>query len=255
MPHATYVYCVVKSARKPPVSRVPAGLPRAGAARTIKGPWQTWLIVADVPLDAYSASAIDPQLNDLDWVAERAVRHELVVEHFARRFDVVPMKLFTMFHSDARARADLDRRTDLRAILKKIGGCAEWTARLTRVPASAGAAGPDARARTPRAARTGTGFLLRKKSDRDRSRARSAALRRVAAATYRALSGAARDGVRKEAAVGGTNLLLDATFLVARSRQKRFLAAAKIAARAAERAGCALSVSGPWPAYHFVTTA
>jgi hypothetical protein len=232
---------------------VPSGLPRARATRAIAGPGETWLIVADVPLEIYSASRIDPHLDDLEWVAERAVRHEAVVEHFARRYDVIPMKLFTMFHSDDRARADLDRRRDLRAILRKIGGCAEWSVRVTRVRPPP----PTRRDAAPATlkGRTGTGFLIRKKGERDRSRAEFAAARRVAATTFRSLSRTARDGVRKEVAVSGTSLLLDAAFLVAKSRQKRFLSAAQQAARAAERAGCELSVTGPWPVYHFVRTA
>lgn len=253
MAKATYVYCVVRSSRKPSTSRVPSGLPRARATRAVAGPGETWLIVADVPLEAYGASAIDAHLNDLEWVAERAMRHEAVVEHFARRYDVVPMKLFTMFHTDERARADLDRRTDLRAILRKISGCAEWSVRVTRVLTPRPTRSEAVHAKHK--GRIGTGFLIRKKGERDRSRAESATARRVAATTFRSLSRTARDGVRKEAPVPGTSLLLDATFLVAKSRQKRFLSAAQQAARAAERAGCELSVTGPWPVYHFVGTA
>jgi hypothetical protein len=165
------------------------------------------------------------------------------------------MKLLTMFHNDERAAADLARRTDLRAIFRTIEGCAEWSVRVSRVPGSRATSRKSVPAARKIGSRSGTDFLLQKKGERDRSRAESAAVRRAVAAALRSLSAAARDHVRKEAAVPGTNLLLDAAFLVPRARERRFLAAAKQAARLAHRVGCELSLSGPWPAYHFVSNA
>src|SRR5918995_25529 len=102
---ATYVYCVTRSAARPSTARVPSGLP--GATRPSPVPLQRslWLITADVPLQAYGPQALEPALRDIQWVADIAVAHEAVVEHFTRQrgATVVPMKLFTMFSSVERA--------------------------------------------------------------------------------------------------------------------------------------------------------
>ena len=57
--------------------------------------------------------------RDVDWVANAAVAHEVVVEHFARRTGstVLPMKLFTMFSSVERAVAETrPRQRELTAV-------------------------------------------------------------------------------------------------------------------------------------------
>ena len=87
----------------------PAGLQGTGPLRLAGAGDGRWLVVADAPLAAYSADAVNARLSDLDWVGERAMEHERVVEHVAARGTVVPMKLFTLFSSDARALADVKR--------------------------------------------------------------------------------------------------------------------------------------------------
>jgi hypothetical protein len=202
-----------------------------------------------VPPDQYSADTINANLNDLDWVSARAMGHEEVVEHFARRLDTVPMKLFTIFRTDARAVADVAANADVAAIFRKIAGCAEWSVRVTRSRArdTAEAKGPKRRSFS-----SGTTFLLGKKAARDRSREAAARARRATEEAYRSLSRLARDHVRREAAVQGTGLLLDAAFLVPKTRQKSFAASARRLASAVAGSGCELFLSGPWPAYHFV---
>jgi hypothetical protein len=242
----TYAYCVVKADRKPSMARVPAGLPGAGPPRAIPGPRGTWLIVADVTPEAYSADIINANLNDLGWVSARAIGHEAVVEHFARRLDTVPMKLFTIFRSDARASADIAASAHVHSILKKIAGCAEWSVRVTR-RRTPGAPPPEAQVQV-----SGTAFLLGKKKAREESRAASERARRAAEESFRSLARLARDAVRKEPEVPGTGLMLDAAFLVRKVRQKSFTAAARKLARQASGSGCELTLSGPWPTYHFV---
>ena len=64
-----------------------------------------WLVIAEVPLEAYGPGPLETALRDMRWVGEVAVAHEAVVEHFARGrgATVIPMKLFTMFSSVERA--------------------------------------------------------------------------------------------------------------------------------------------------------
>ena len=115
------------------------------------------------PSAEYGGEEIERRLADMDWVSDRAMAHEKVVEHFAAGGPVVPMKLFTLFAGDERAVAGLgDRR-------EALGGHPGADRRPRRV----GRARPSSRSPAPATARrlgrrggaasSGTGFLLRKK--------------------------------------------------------------------------------------------
>ena len=249
---ATYVYCLVKSPRKPSLAKAPRGVPGGGTPRAIAGDKGTWLIVSEVPLDLYGSAAIDSGLRDLTWVSERAMAHEAVIEHVARASDLVPMKLFTIFRDDDRAVAHVAKRRDVAGIFRRIAGSSEWSVRMTAAaPVSSKTVAMPLDVR----ANSGTSFLLKKKSERDATREAASAARQAVDKVYGDLASIARGAVRKEGDVAGTSLLLDAAFLVRRSQQARFTSAANRLAATARQAGCDLTLSGPWPPYHFVAGA
>lgn len=219
----------------------------------IAGDKGMWLIVSDVPLDLYGSDAIDASLNDLDWVSQRAVAHEAVIEHVARSSDLVPLKLFTIFRDDHRAVAHVARRRDVVGIFKRIAGSSEWSVRMMAAAEPAGSKSVAMPAETR--PKDGTSFLLNKKSERDAARAAAAAARQAVEKVYTDLAHVARDAVRKDGDYAGTRMLLDAAFLVRRSEQARFTSAARRLAATAHQAGCDLTLSGPWPPYHFVAGA
>lgn len=252
---ATYVYCLVRSPKKPSLARAPTGVPGGAPPRAVAGAPGAWLIVSDVPLDRYGSAAIDAGLKNLDWVAERAMAHEAVVEYVARSADLVPMKLFTIFRDDERAIANVAERRDVAAIFKRIAGSSEWSVRMTAGAAPAKVHPTRSRARSGQTRAGGTAFLLRKKSERDATREAAAAARRAVEKVYDDLVRLARDAVRKEGDLAGTSVLLDAAFLVRRSHQAKFTSAARRLAATAHQAGCELTLSGPWPPYHFVAGA
>ena len=100
---ATYLYAVLARAEEPPAGDAPAGPPGTGALRWLRVESGLWLAAAGAPLDRYGAAAIEKGLRDLEWVSACALAHERVVEHVARLGAAVPMKLFTLFTTDARA--------------------------------------------------------------------------------------------------------------------------------------------------------
>src|SRR5262245_22270302 len=110
-----------------------------------------WLVAATAEPSAYSAEVIDEHLSDLAWVSERALAHEAVIEHVAQAHTAIPLKLFTIFASDARACAHLTpMRRELGALAARLAGRAEWGLRVSF----------DGRpARAARPARSGRGFL------------------------------------------------------------------------------------------------
>jgi hypothetical protein len=254
MTSAIYVYCVVKMAARPGLSRVPAGLPGAGRVRLLGAGPSLWVVAAEVPLAVYGPEPLEAALQNLGWVSDVAVAHDAVIEHFARRRGavVIPMKLFTMFSSDARAVEEIrSRRRELSAVARRIAGAEEWGVRVMRSGPSR-SAGPSGD--TSSGARPGAAFLQAKKQVRDQARTRSAAAVAAANAAFATLSTIARDARQRSDTIAGATAppLLDAAFLVSTGRRTRFRTAAARLAAACSDAGAELTLTGPWPAYNFV---
>ena len=249
---AVYLYCVVKSPRRPAVSRAPEGLAGATPPQAHDAGKGLWLITADVPLSQYGPGALEPRLQDLDWVAATAVAHEAVVEHFSRANGTaaIPAKLFTLFSSIGKASADVAaRRPSIARVMKRIAGCEEWGIRVTRNLAAHAPAEAQ-----PQAAASGAAFLAARKAARDATaNARTAAIA-AAEAAFHALARHARDAkARDRRPEPGTNPpVLEAAFLVPLIARSRFKAEAKKQTAACAGAGADLSLTGPWPAYNFV---
>jgi hypothetical protein len=214
----------------------------------------------------YGEEALERGLQQLDWVAPRALAHEAVVEHFLAAPAVLPMQLFTMFAGDERAVEHVVRdRRRIAAILRRIEGQVEWGLRLTLDPEG----GPSGRDRTgppardrQRAARapgardaSGAAFLARKRDQLDLARTRLEKGRSEANRMYRAVSReatAARRRTATEQAAPGSRLLLDAAFLVPARRATAFRALVGRHVRALKGTGLTVSLTGPWPAYNFI---
>lgn len=253
---AIYVYCVVEAASPGGRARSLTGLPGAVRPTCLDLGRGLWAVVSEVPLSKYGPTQIEAGLRNLEWVAEIAVAHEAVVEHFATRrgVTVVPMKLFTMFTSSDRAISELRaKRQTLTAALRRLRGCEEWGVRLVRAPRRS-----DGRMQVvPPRERSGAAFLAAKKEARDRTRDAVRQVSNVVETAYDLLAPLSRDSRRRtdfpESAAAPP--LLDAAFLVPAARKARFRAAARRAAAACRAAGLELTLTGPWPAYNFVQPA
>jgi hypothetical protein len=252
MPKGTYVYGLVESPRAPSLAAAPIGLAGAGPPRALPVRRRRWVVAADVPLERYGEEPLASGMRDLDWVGACALAHETVVEYLARRGSVVPMKLFTIFHSDTRAIEDIARagRTLDRAF-RRIAGAAEWSVRVFRSSAAA----ESAAAGRSVAATSGAEFLLKKKQARDRARAAATTAATAAETAHRALKKIARASILKPPVDGeaGARLVIDAAYLVPNARRAKFRSEVKRQVKRCRAAGCTLTLTGPWPAYHFIS--
>jgi Gas vesicle synthesis protein GvpL/GvpF len=274
---ATYVYCLIASGRIPAVDRIPAGLPGTGPVRLLDvsgddpmgstgtarlrsrsraaGPAQKqWLAVADAPLPQYGEASINRRLSDLDWVSRAAIAHEAVVESFIDAHAVLPMKLFTIFNNDVRALEHLRRdRSRIGRLLKRVAGHHEWGVRVVLDPAHRP---PSKRHAVGAPAAPGVAYLALKKAQRDRSSELVQRARTTVADLYdrlRARASASRRRAATEWPAQGGPLLLDAAFLVPRSRSAQFRALVGRQSKALASHGYQLVLSGPWPPYTFIS--
>ena len=247
---AVYVYCVLRSARRPRIAGAPRGVPEGSAPALHEVARATWLIASAVPLAVYGPFHLEPRLRDLDWVAQVAVAHEAVNEFFARASGatVVPMKLFTMFSSHDKAVEDVRaRQTTIDRAMRRVGGCEEWGIRVTRRPVEE----PSSDSSRPA---TGAEFLRARKAARDAAaNARTAAIG-AADAAFDRLKRLSKDATRRaHRTEPGTNPpVLEAAFLVRTTARARFRTEARRQAPILAKAGASLTLTGPWPAYNFV---
>jgi len=260
----TYVYCVVADRSAPALRGVPRGLAGAGRVRLLELPAESpgrgagllrrWLVVADVPLERYGAGPINAGLSDLDWVSRAAISHEAVVEAFGSVAALLPMKLFTIFAGDERARQYIHaERRRIASALRRVLNHEEWGVRMTligrRIPA-----GPRVKPKSRRAL-SGSDYLEHKKVQRDVAVELAQHSKHVATDLYDLLG--ARSSVSKRRSItelpsSGGALLLDAVFLVKRTRVAMFRKATERQARVLKSDGYVVSLSGPWPPYSFV---
>jgi Gas vesicle synthesis protein GvpL/GvpF len=255
---ACYLYAVVASAKEPSASGAPAGPPGMGPLRWLGVGDGLWLAAADAPLPAYGSAAIEKGLKDLDWVSACAVAHERVVEHVSSLGTAIPMKLFTLFSSDARAAAELGRsRARLRAVLGRIEGRQEWGVRVSVDEATARTR---ARERAQQAAdglSAGAGFLTRKRQEHKEVRDIVDLGRTAADEVFEAVARYADETQRRSPAPAepGLRLLLDAAFLVPVKRVAAFRESVRKQAERLAAHGYRVVLTGPWPAYNFVAGA
>jgi hypothetical protein len=277
----TYVYCLIVGGSRPTVSRRRfAQLPGMGPVRLLDVGSHLWLVVADAPLGRYGEQAINRQLSDLDWVSRAAVVHEAIVESFIDQRAVLPMKLFTIFASDDRALGQVrgDRRR-VDALVRRVARQDEWGVRVTlertglrlgwqlasdgqarrsvkgAIASSAIASRGASTRASSRAASAGMSYLSEKKAERDAAVELAEHARQTVAGLFDRLAARSRQARRRSASempMQGSPLLLDAAFLVPRTRAAGFRALAAREARALGRLGYHVVLTGPWPPYTFV---
>jgi hypothetical protein len=254
---ATYLYCLVQADGRPSLAGAPRGLPGTGPLRLVPAGDTLWLVAADAPLTLYGSEPIERGLRDLEWVALRGAAHARVVEYFARRSTTLPMKLFTLFSSDARAVAHVtEDAARVRRVLARVAGHEEWGVRVRLDPALARRRVRRGRAAPPSGARAGTRFLRAKKEALDVARELVREGRAAVEQAFEELAGLAEATRRRPASeLDGTRLVLDAALLVPDSRLARFKQRARKTATALAARGYRMSLTGPWPAYNFVRDA
>jgi hypothetical protein len=228
-----------------------------GAARTIRAAELT-AIVGDVGQPEFGDPALRRNLEDLDWLDRTARAHHGVIEAIGKERPVVPMRLATVFASDAGVAGMLrERADDFREALSRISARSEWGVKayaaepVDRRTASGSAAdGHDRSSAGP-----GAAYLRRRRAlltARKDARREAMASARVVYAELARLSVSARLYPPQSPDLTGqpASMVLNAAYLVADERADEFAAA--VTDLAAKHRSMQLALTGPWPAYSFV---
>ncbi|NKR72554.1 gas vesicle protein GvpFL [Rhodococcus hoagii] len=210
-------------------------------------------VVGTVRLDTFGEEALRRNLEDLDWLADTARRHDAVVAAICAGGATVPLRLATVYFDDDRVRTMLrDNAEQLGEALQQIADRSEWGVRayLERPRSEP----RDAREKTGRP--SGTAYLMQRRAQvAAREQAESAAGRR-ADEIFAELARWAVAGVRQppsppDLAGRRSQEILNTSFLVDNGRHREFVTAVEeLDARLGD---VDLVLTGPWPPYSFTS--
>ena len=204
--------------------------------------------VSDVPLGRFSADALAAQLEDLPRVEALARAHEGVVEALMEQSSVMPCRLCTIYEGEASLREMLAReQATLADTLDRLRDSAEWGVKVIRTEQPA-----------PRAAEPASGadYIAAKRDARLEAERAREALEAVASEVHAQLTEHA-DGAMvnrpQDRRLSGHDgeMLLNAAYLVPRTRTAEFRAVVEELAEQHDDAGLTFQLTGPWAPYHF----
>jgi hypothetical protein len=227
-------------------------MPGAGPARVLAVDRGIWAIVADAPLDRFSGDQLQLELQDIEAVSRHALAHASMIEFFFQRSSVIPIKLFTLFSQDERARGHLaGRRSKVRTMFERLRGLEEWGVRITASNRPVRGPGPSG----PGAPASGRAYLEVKKRMKEDDGAPSPATKREVSAALKALGKLAAKSRRENFPPPGRGrpYVAGASFLVKAKRRTAWKKRVSQLAASLDKQDHRLEVSGPWPPYHFAT--
>jgi len=214
-------------------------------------------IASTVPLSEFGEAAIAENLHDAAWLEDKVRAHEAVLEAALARAPLVPFRFGTIYRNDEQVRQMLREHSGLGETLERLQGTFELG-----VKAFLDAAEFDRRhGDEPDAAQAegGRAYLLRKQRDRKVGEARSSFAAACARDSHEALTAAAEDGranplQRLEVSGRAGEMILNGAYLVRTEREEAFREAVAALESTYRGDGVRYEVTGPWPAYNFVTT-
>lgn len=248
-----YVHGAVRATSAPRLGRSP-GMPGAtGGPRVVALGGRHWMVVSDVPAALYGEAPLRLQLNDVEWRGRCAAVHHDALGRAMRSGPVVPLRLFTIFATEARALTHVrDALPTLSVLFDHLDGRVEYGVRLSWAPGSSPGVTPAANRRPPQEAANGRDDLQRKRAvppPRPAPRADEAVRGHVVAL----VRGLAIDTRERPLPSEGSRVWLDLAVLVPAARGPAFVRAVRAFDRELRAGGHELALTGPWPPFTFAT--
>ena len=262
---ALYVYCIAETepAKKLVAEGTPAALEDDRGLQVVDA-GEFSAVTSHVPLSMYGEESLNEKLNDPSWTAMRAMRHERVVEHFAKRTSVVPLRFGTIYLTRDGVKQMLSERApELKSIIDRVRDCDEWGVNLfsgrEKLLEATTDLSPRLRELSEQVESTSPGqaYLLQKKMHGLRADEARTVLARIIDNVEEKLSSKTKSAKRlrvlKVEATESGELKAKFAFLVERSHFDDFRSEAERVARDWDKAGVRLELTGPWPPYNFTS--
>jgi hypothetical protein len=255
-PDLLWAYCVLRDD-----GAVPAGIngiTDSPVERVAAGDLAA--LISRVPGAEFATEPLTRNLNDLVWLERVARAHEAVLDSALAQSTIVPLRMCTIFESEAGLREMLERqREPLTDALTALDGRLEWAVKvLVDRDRLTDAARPESLEATD-AAPVGEGgaYLQRRRSERG---LREAAARLAAETAQQiharlqdwAIDARTRPPQNRELSGHEGEMVLNAAYLVERDRTDELHQLVAELEEHHRELGARIELTGPWPPYNFV---
>jgi gas vesicle protein GvpL/GvpF len=243
-----YIYCVV-----PADTELPRDLPSIDPAHspTLIRHERLAAVVSPVPLADFGEERLRERLADMDWLERTARAHELALETVGRHATLIPMRLCSVYRNETGVKEMLAREAKaLEEALVHLDGKTEWGLKVFAPSTTATSTDGEPGA-------SGTEYMQRRRSDRDRRRNADQELHDDCVAIHERLAAVVADALtsppqRPEVSGHAGQMLLNGVYLVEDDQLNTFLTLVDQLKARYLTDGLELQVTGPWPAYNFV---
>jgi len=251
-----YLYCVADKA--PDLKKVREWFEKPKVIRH-EG---LYAVVGRVPRGDFDEENLKKNLGDMDWVKERVISHEQVLEAAMADSCVVPFKFATLFNSEGNLKRMLARNAPLlKEALRKLEGHEEWGVKIyCGLDALRATLAQDKeildKEKEIGSSSPGKAFILRKKQEERLNQMLNAKINECGHASFdrlRELCAGARINrlLPEEVTEKKEEMILNAAFLISRNAVQAFMEAVDaLKARHGDN-GLSFDCTGPWPPYNF----
>lgn len=258
-----YVYCIVESdpAESLASGDTPTTIEEGAGLELIKHEGLA-AVTSVVPMAAYGEDELTQHLTDATWTAIRAMRHEQVVEYFAKRTSTIPLRFATIYVDRSGVEKMLGQRSNqLHEIIRRLEGKEEWGVNVfsdrARLLENIMTISPRLKEMADSIAQASPGqaYLMQKKIETLKADEVKVEINRAVGEIESRLGlkseGVVRLRILKVETTEHGELKAKFAFLVEKARFGDFHDAAEEVARDMNNAGVRLELTGPWPAYNF----
>lgn len=219
--------------------------------------------VSTVKEDDFTDEGLRKNLTDIQWVESKVRSHEKVVENIMEHTAVIPFKFATIFRTRESLRAMLDNHMDnFTELLRKLHDKEEWDIKIYCDMKSV----QDFVARDNGEIRrieeeigsspAGKSFFLEKKKEKLLGESADRIIAECCRKSFDILKGQSTEArlnrlLPKELTERNDEMILNATFLVARDNVGGFADSINHLKGKYKESGLRLNCTGPWPPYNF----
>ncbi|MEW5767354.1 MAG: GvpL/GvpF family gas vesicle protein [bacterium] len=262
-----YLYCI-RERLEPPFPFSAKGIDERQEVFTIAC-HELEAVVSKVSLKEFDSETIQIKAReDLNWIKEKVVIHEKVIEEAMRRDDnilsLIPMRFGTIFKEKARLEESLNKDySKIKEVLDRIRGKQEWGVkvyladreRVERVVKEKNEA-IKGKEREVASLPEGMAYFMEEELREVISREVDNELNNMAEAFFKGLKKKAVASVKnkilgKELTGKREPMILNAAYLISEEKIEGFKKKASDLNQRMQDQGCYLEFSGPWPAYNF----
>lgn len=222
-----------------------------------------YAVVSNVPQEEFDDEHLKKNLDDMEWLKNKAGLHETIIEGVMKEACVIPFRFATLFYTDDSLKTMLEKHgTELKMHLKNLQDKKEWGVKiycdtgklkkalikedeeLLKIDKEIESASP------------GKAFLLKKKKDETLNKLVQARVNEYCGFCFERLSEESLKThinrlLPKEVTERNDEMVFNVAFLVNQHNVNGFIEAVKSIQAIYEMKGISIDCTGPWPPYNF----